>query len=151
MALWKSGKKQEREIAAFWSDLEDELGERIIARSIGEYFSGFEGIKGPLWGLFFITESSFYFRHFNQPNWFSAVIQASGSSVGNGELFISIPRKDILEAGTVKSASFLSRLIAPPQPVLVLEYKDATRVRRDLRIRLEQNREIFFSELNAAR
>lgn len=64
---------------AFWQRLEEKLGVPILEYALGQYMLG-EDVKGPLWGLFYLTEKAFYFQHFAQNNWFLSMM-----STGDGE------------------------------------------------------------------
>jgi hypothetical protein len=64
---------------AFWQRLENKLGVPILEYALGQYMLG-EEVKGPLWGLFYLTEKAFYFQHFAQSNWFLSMM-----STGDGD------------------------------------------------------------------
>ncbi|MFW5694491.1 MAG: hypothetical protein ACOCYB_04940 [Alkalispirochaeta sp.] len=61
----------------FWVQLEQELGQPILASTLGRYIEG-RRAAGPLWGLVYITADTLYFRHFAQSNWFSSMMTADG-------------------------------------------------------------------------
>ncbi len=64
----------------FWNDVETRLGTPVLAHCLGSYVSGRE-TPGPLWGLLYVTDYSLYFHHFDQRNWFSAVVQSHSTEV----------------------------------------------------------------------
>ncbi|MEX2443412.1 MAG: hypothetical protein WD492_07395 [Alkalispirochaeta sp.] len=80
----------------FWKQLEAELGQPIVASTLGRYIEGRQA-AGPLWGLVYITTDTLYFRHFAQSNWFSSMMSADGDGgpVGNRNVTLEVPFRDV--------------------------------------------------------
>lgn len=148
MGFWEIGseRKTAAEVEEFWSATERELGERILVKSLGQYLGGFEGLKGPLWGIFFLTDSSLHFRHFRQENWYSLLLRASGHPGGDADSAFVIPEADVTEVLHHREASGgIFRLFSAPNPELVIRFRAENREERNLTIRLEQNRSEFLA------
>ncbi len=69
--------KSPRSREEFWAQVERDLGQPIIASTLGRYLEGREA-PGPLWGLLYLTADTLYFRHFAQSNWFSSMMSTDG-------------------------------------------------------------------------
>jgi len=82
--------------AEFWTQLERELGQPILASTLGQYIEG-RDMAGPLWGLIYITADTFYFRHFAQSNWFSSMMSADGDEgpVSSRNITVEVPLQDV--------------------------------------------------------
>jgi hypothetical protein len=119
------GKKQSPE--EFWRDYETRIGEKVLARNLGRYLSGwneFEESGGnPLWGLLIATEGGFRFHHFPQINWFDALSRLSSGWETPQEKTFFIPRDRIVAAEIRKETSWWKRLFAPGSPLLVIRYR----------------------------
>ena len=67
------------EAIEFWNAFEKETGEKVEARSIGEWLQD----KGPsMWGLVILTDKSFRFKHLPSENWLTpaaVTVCATGS------------------------------------------------------------------------
>lgn len=70
--------KPDKEVEQFWQGMEETLGTPVLAYALGQYFSG-RDVEGPLWGLLYLTKDTLYFHHFAKRNWFSSLMETSGS------------------------------------------------------------------------
>ncbi|HKK48723.1 MAG TPA: hypothetical protein VJ932_06470 [Alkalispirochaeta sp.] len=80
----------------FWTQLEQELGQPILASTLGRYIEGRDA-TGPLWGLIYITQDTLYFRHFAQSNWFSSMMSTDGEegTVRNRNVTFEVPFQNV--------------------------------------------------------
>jgi hypothetical protein len=103
------------EAAEFWSAFERETGEKVEARSIGEYYKDGDGGIG-LWGLLVLTDKSFRFKHMPSDNWLMALFKRADRGSGPKEAFdLAIPRDDIVALIPPKRG-FIARLFGPAFP-----------------------------------
>ena len=110
------------EAAEFWSKFEEETGEKVEARSMGECFQASDRDSG-LWGLLVLTDKSFRFKHMPSDNWLSAIFKkADRSKEQKKDMSITIPRGDIVEV-IAPRGGFFARLFAPAFPHFILRCK----------------------------
>jgi hypothetical protein len=113
----------------FWRDYENQIGEKVLARSLGRYLSGWDEFDAagnrPLWGLLIAAEGGFRFHHFPQINWFDALFRIGSGREAPQEKFFLIPRNRIAGAEIWKESSWWKRLLAPRPPLLVIRYRTA--------------------------
>jgi hypothetical protein len=103
------------EAAEFWSAFEKETGEKVEARSIGEWYKGNNSQAG-VWGLLVLTDKSFRFRHMPSDNWLLSIFKrADRSSESKQPIDLVIPRDDIVAVKAPKGG-FLARLTGPAFP-----------------------------------
>lgn len=101
------------EAKEFWDAFESETGEKVEARSIGEYYRDGDESSG-IWGLVVLTDKSLRFKHMPSDNWFSALFKMGGrsSKQAKAPIELAIPRSDILSMEGPKRG-FLARLVGP--------------------------------------
>ncbi len=150
MAALFNRAKQSESIEEFWKNVEAEIGEPILAYSLGRYLNGREE-KGPLWGIVYHSASTFYFRHFPQQNWFSSLVMAGsdlgGSSSKNKEVLIAIPLGHIRAVETSSEQTLMQRIFNPQPPIVsLIGTFEAT---PPFRFLVENNRERFIASLRA--
>jgi hypothetical protein len=94
-------------VQAFWDAFERDTGEKVSARTMGQYLPAESGAK-PLWGLLVLTDSSLRFRPTPGENWFAGLFKNTPSVVSNRQeddiripleaiLQISSPRKSLVD------------------------------------------------------
>lgn len=111
--------------AVFWQEYEQEYGEKVLAHGLGCYMSGWDGIKGKLWGLLIATEGGFRFHHFSQENWFLALSRVSGgASKGSREQTMFIPKDRIDSAELHMEESWIRKFLFPNPPRLIIRYRN---------------------------
>ncbi|TVR71346.1 MAG: hypothetical protein EA427_04505 [Spirochaetaceae bacterium] len=81
--------KPDEDVRKFWQGMEETLGTPILAYTLGQYLSG-RDVKGPMWGLLYLTRDTLYFQHFAQRNWFASVMQSSGAIPGSENFTIEV-------------------------------------------------------------
>jgi hypothetical protein len=109
------------EAAEFWENFEKETGEKVEARSIGEYFKEGPGGIG-IWGLAILTEKSFRFKFMPSENWlFSLLKRAEKSKPKEPPADIVIARDSILGL-RIPKRSFMARILGPAFPRIAIHY-----------------------------
>lgn len=99
------------EAEEFWGAFEKETGEKVEARSIGEFYRAMDESSG-LWGLLVLTDKSFRFKHMPSENWLNSLFKRSGKSRREQPVEITIPRGDILSL-IPPSQGFFARVLGP--------------------------------------
>lgn len=114
------------ELARFWSQMEEKIGERILVYALGQYVGG-RDIPGPLWGLIYVSETAVHFQHFPQKNWFSAILNMSGRTGPaaapdrDEEVVYRIGLRDVKALRKPGTRGFLHHLVFAREPVFALE------------------------------
>jgi len=112
------------EAAEFWSAFEQETGEKVESRAIGEYYKDQEG-SGGLWGLLVLTDKSFRFKHMPSENWMSSLFKRMDrGSKPKGPVEITIARESIAAVVSPKRG-FLAKLFGPAFPRFTLTQRIA--------------------------
>ena len=118
----------------FWREYEEKTGEKIIARSLGQYISGWEEFgdsrRNPIWGLIIATSGGFRFHHFPQANWLTALTNIGGDPPKEKTIFI--PHEKIISASLSKETRWYRKFISPSVPRLLIRYLDETGTGKDL-------------------
>ena len=116
--------KTEKSAEEFWLEYEEKIGQKVLARSLGQYLSGWEDfdIKGlsPAWGLLIATSGGFRFHHFPQRNW----LQAMRGQDGSKENIIYIPKEKLISASFIIESRWWVNLLKAPLPKLMVIYRD---------------------------
>ena len=117
-------KETEKKVETFWQEYEEKIGASVLARSLGQYLSGWEEFdsKGwtPIWGLIIATSAGFRFHHFPHRNWLEALTNREGSK----EKIIDIPKETIISAQFIDESKWWMKLLKNTLPKLELVYKD---------------------------
>jgi hypothetical protein len=102
------------EATEFWDAFEKETGEKVEARSIGEWFKD-DGLG--IWGLVIITDKSFRFKHMPSENWLFSLFKKTSKSSADREkpVDIVIPR-DELKVEVAARRGLFARLMEPAFP-----------------------------------
>jgi hypothetical protein len=120
-------RKKERTPEEFWRDYENRIGEKVLARSLGRYLSGWDEFDGPggrpLWGLLIATEKGFRFHHFPQMSWIDALSRFNSGWEPPQEKTLFIPRQNIITVELRKETSWWKRLLTPSPPLLTIRYR----------------------------
>jgi hypothetical protein len=103
-----------------WEQYEASLGERVLARALGQYTGGWDEFDQPLWGLLTLTETTFRFHHFDQANWLTSWVTGGASK----EKIISIPREQLNGIDFFPAVHpWWKKLFTLAQPVLLVHYR----------------------------
>ena len=125
--------KTEKSTDDFWREYEEKTGEKVLARGLGRYVSGWEEFDDnrwtSIWGLIIATSGGFRFHHFPQRSWIDSFVSWSGRE-GSKEKTIFIPKEKILSAVLITEKKWWKKIFAPSPPHLVIEYNDGDNTRR---------------------
>jgi hypothetical protein len=132
-------KKQEQSVDDFWLEYEKKNGGKVLAKTLGQYLSGWDefDMERPLWGLVVVRSLGFRFHHFPRQNWFSALIRADA---GEREKTFFIPKEEILSSKIRRETKWWKKIISPALPVLSIQYR-AGNAEKDLLIQIEHKTE----------
>jgi hypothetical protein len=132
------------EIHEFWQQTEEEIGEKVIDKALARCIQGCSD-KNPtseLWGLFFYSESAFFFKHFTQSNWLLNIIKSNKKkSDGNKEFLLRIPRDTVIEMQFITFRNLWQRMFSNNLPHLYLRYRDELRGEVEIRMMVEKKKE----------
>ena len=119
-------KKQEISADDFWREFESKSGEKVLAKTMGQYLSGWEEFKGsqgtPMWGIVIATTGGFRFHHFPRHNWLDALL-GSGALQADREQTLFIPRGRIISASIKKETKWWKKLLSPSPAILIIQYR----------------------------
>ena len=128
----KKGKSPED----FWREFEEHTGEKVIARGLGRYVSGWDEFdetgRDQLWGLIIATSGGFRFHHFPQTNWLTALARFGSGGDAPKEKTIFIPSENILSAVLRKETKWYKKIFSPAAPQLLIRYRDENGAEKEL-------------------
>jgi hypothetical protein len=121
-------KRKETNPDDFWREYEEKTGEKVLARSLGQYLSGWDEFDrqgwNSIWGLVIATTGGFRFHHFPHMGWLEAISRFSG---GGGEppkeKTLFLPKERIISARLIKETKLWKRILSPSSPKLVISYR----------------------------
>lgn len=117
----------------FWREYEEKTCEKILARSLGQYLSGWEEFDSrgwtAVWGLIISTSGGFRFHHFPQQNWIEFLAR---SQEPPKEKTIFIPGEKILSARLIEETNWWKKIWKHSPPRLEIRYRDETENERQL-------------------
>jgi hypothetical protein len=102
----------------YWSEFETETGEKVEARSIGEYYTG-AASPPSLWGIVILTDKSFRFKYIPNENKFLGLFVRQDKPKSDKPVDIVIPRGEVASV-SIPKRNFLSLLFSPPFPRFAL-------------------------------
>lgn len=110
----------EQSVEAFWENFEKETGEKVLAKTMGQYFSSPKD-RGD-WGLLVLSTTTVRFRKTPGENWFASLFRASATSVPQkSEEDLVIPFASITGLKTPPK-KFLDFLFGSPFLSFTIEY-----------------------------
>jgi hypothetical protein len=101
------------EAGEYWKTFEEETGEKVEARSLGEWYEAESGAG--LWGLLILTDKSFRFKHVPSDNWMSSLFKRVEKSSKRKPVDIRIAREDLVSLVSPKRGLF-AKLVGPAFP-----------------------------------
>ena len=111
----------------FWREFEEKTGEKVLARSLGQYISGWEEFDSrrwtALWGLIISTSGGFRFHHFPQQSWLETL---SRNHEAPKEKTIFIPQEKIISAQLLVESRWWKKIFSASPPQLLIRYRDET-------------------------
>jgi len=112
----------------FWRDYEEKTGEKVLARSLGQYISGWDEFgdlsANPLWGLIIATSGGFRFHHFPQANWLTLLARFGSDNEPPKERTIFIPGEKIITVELFKETKWYRKFFFHDIPRLFICYRD---------------------------
>lgn len=146
-------RKNEKNADDFWREYEEKTGERVLARSLGRYVSGWEEFDrsgwGGIWGLVIATSGGFRFHHFPHVSWLDALTRFSGGGEAPKEKTIFISRELIRSAALFKETRWWKKILSPSSPRLVIRYRTETGEERELILETEYKADGLAEQLSA--
>jgi len=122
-------KKEEKSADAFWKEFEEKTGEKVLARGLGKYVSGWEEfaekkLDGKLWGLLITTSGGFHFKNFAQNNLIDSLFRSALQNEPPQDKIIFIPQEKISSFELKKESKWWKKLLRSSSPQLVIMYKN---------------------------
>jgi len=135
-------RKTQRSPSDFWQEYEEKTGEKVLARCLGQYLSGWEEFDKwkltAIWGLIIATSGGFRFHHFPQQNWLSSIAGFTGNEAAK-EKTLFIPKERILSTQLVRKSKWWEKLFKSTQPQLIITYRDETQNEQRLLVTIDSN------------
>ena len=132
--------KPKRSPEDFWREYEEKMNEKVLARGLGRYSSGWEEFDSrewkDIWGLLIITSGGFRFHHFPQQNWLQSLV-IRGESEGSAEKLIFVPKEKIISTELNQETRWWAKIFTTSPPLMVIHYRDETGNDRPLRLIVE--------------
>ena len=113
-------KKESVDVEKFWSDYEASIGEKVLAKSLGQYLSGWAQFPYPLWGLLIATTGGFRFHHFAHEGWFIAFARISSGGEPPKEKTFFIPNDSIISIKLITEKRWWKKILPSSNPTLVI-------------------------------
>jgi hypothetical protein len=136
----------------FWLEYEGKIGEKVLARALGQYLSGWEEFdkKGwtAIWGLIIATTGGFRFHHFPQASWLDALSRFTSQETPKEKTFF-IPKETIISARLIKETGWLKKIFKSTPPRLSIHYRDGTENERQLLLEVDFKPEDLVEKLSA--
>jgi len=133
-------KKNQKTPDDFWREYEEQTGEKVLARSLGRYVSGWEEFdsKGwnSIWGLIIATSGGFRFHHFHQTSWLTALSNFGNDDAPKEKTFF-IPKEQIVSAKLIKEKGWWKKIFWSTPPQLLIDYRDGTENTKQVLLEVE--------------
>ncbi|MDR1957215.1 MAG: hypothetical protein LBQ30_10235 [Treponema sp.] len=130
--------RNKQDPAAFWRDYAAKLGEQVLAYALGQYLQGWDDFDTPLWGLLIATSGGFRFHHFPHESWLAAMSRTTLGGEAPQERCIFIPQERLITAELQEESSWWKKLFRAQSPRLVIRYRTAEGVERELMAETEK-------------
>ncbi|MDR2144001.1 MAG: hypothetical protein LBP29_06500 [Treponema sp.] len=116
------GKKNDPDPDRFWKEYEEKIQEKVLAKSLGRYISGWNEYQEPLWGLLIATTGGFRFHHFPHEGWLIALTRITSGGEPPKEKTIFISKEKITSVDMHIEKRWWKKLLTPSPPLLELHY-----------------------------
>jgi hypothetical protein len=124
----------------FWQEYEEKTGEKVLARGLGKYISGWEEFdrKGwtAIWGLIITSSGGLRFHHFPQRSWFDSLVNIGGKE-GPREKMFFIPKEKIISGRIAAEETWWKKIFQSTPPYLVIQVRDETENERQLLLEVD--------------
>jgi len=135
-------KKEEKSPDMFWQEYEEKTGEKVLARGLGKYVSGWDEFDekkwGGLWGLVITTSGGFRFHHFPQHSWIDAFTNFAKTDPPK-EKTIFVPQEKIISSDYFAEKKWWKKILSFSPPRLVVKYMDEAGNEKKLLFEAEYN------------
>ena len=135
-----SAKKNQKTPEDFWREYEEQTGEKVLARGLGRYMSGWEEFdsKGwtSIWGLIIATSGGFRFHHFPQKSWFSVLTNLGNNNAPKEKTFF-IPTENIISAKLIEETAWWKKIFRSITPQLLIDYRNETEIIKQVLLEVE--------------
>ena len=132
----KTQKNTGRGVDDFWREYEEKNGEKVLARCMGQYVSGWDEFGDmsaqPLWGLIIATSGGFRFHHFPQANWLTGMLFSGSVTNAPKEKTIFIAGEKIISAELRRETKWYKKIFSQNVPCLLICYRDETGTEKKL-------------------
>jgi len=120
-------RKENKSADDFWREYEEKIGEKVLARGLGRYSSGWEEFDSNkwnnIWGLIIICSGGFRFHHFPQKNWLESLMNR-GDSGESKEKILILPKGKIIKAEFHEESRWWKKIFISRPPELIIHYSD---------------------------
>jgi len=120
-------KKEEKSSNDFWQEYEEKTGEKVLARGMGKYSSGWNEFDEKkwkdIWGLVITTSGGFRFHHFPQNSWFDSLTRFADKGQPK-EKTIFIPQEKIISSELIVETKWWKKIFSSSSPRFVVKYVD---------------------------
>ena len=113
-------KKESFDVENYWKDYETSIGEKVLAKSLGQYLRGWAEYAQPLWGLVIATSGGFRFHHFPHEGWLMAISRATMGGEAPKEKAFFIPNDSINSIEMILENRWWKKILTPSNPALVI-------------------------------
>ena len=113
-------KKENTDVEKFWNDYEASTGEKVLAKSLGQYLSGWLEYTYPLWGLLIATSGGFRFHHFPHEGWLTAISRVTTGGEAPKEKTFFIPSNYINSIELISENRWWKKILSPACPTLII-------------------------------
>ena len=128
-------KKADKSPDAFWQEYEEKINEKVLARCLGQYLSGWEEFDSQgwksIWGLAIVSSGGFRFHHFPHISWFESFTSFTGREAPKEKTFL-VQKEKIISAQLIEESRWWKKLLAPSLPHIIIHYRDAAENERQL-------------------
>ena len=119
--------KKEKSSDLFWQEYEEKTGEKVLARDLGRYISGWEEFENRGWsalgGLIIVCSLSLRFHYFPPKTLLENIFHISDKDDPKDITFF-IPKEKIISSRIIKEKKLWKRILKPTPPVLEIHYID---------------------------
>lgn len=133
-------RKAEKNPDDFWREYEENTGEKVLARSLGQYISGWDEFDSRkwtrIWGLIIATSGGFRFHHFPQIGWLDTLGRLTNQEMPK-EKTIFIQKDKIISAVFIRETKWWKNILSYSAPKLVIHYSDNDGNERQLLLEAE--------------
>ena len=112
-----------KDVEQFWKKKEEDIGEKIKGRSMAEFIGGYQNFSGPILGILFYTESSFYFQTFPRRNLLFSFMRAEQSEREENQLNFRILWSDVEKIDFPPMKHPFLAFLSPPDYRIFIDYQ----------------------------